>query len=74
MSNQKTRVAKLEKQSERSARFSSRQTVNEFLDAHSRGMVLCRDGQARPVEDWLKTLAPDLANQIRIIGETTGNG
>ncbi|NLG97110.1 MAG: hypothetical protein GX491_07095 [Chloroflexi bacterium] len=28
--------------------------LNRFLDAHSRNMVLCKDGVERSFEDWAK--------------------
>ena len=28
--------------------------LNRFLDAHSRNMVLCKDGVERTFEDWAK--------------------
>jgi hypothetical protein len=64
MGNHKTRIAKLERQSDRSARFGGRLDLTRFAEAHSRGMVLCKDGIERQFDQWLQTLAPGLAEQI----------
>ncbi len=35
-----------------------------WKDAISRGMILCKDGQERTTEEWIKTLPEYLADQI----------
>lgn len=35
-----------------------------WKDVISRGMVLCKDGQERTLEEWIKTLPEYLADQI----------
>jgi hypothetical protein len=36
----------------------------KFLEACGRGMILCKDGKERTVDEWLKTVAPDLAEKL----------
>jgi hypothetical protein len=35
-----------------------------WKDARSRWMILCKDGQERTTEEWIKTLPESLADQI----------
>ena len=69
MGNHKTRIAKLERAGARSARFRGPRDMGKFLEAATRGNVLCRDGVERPFGEWLKTLPADLAERLARLGE-----
>lgn len=43
--------------------------LQRWLEARSRGMVLCKDGVERTEEDWIKTLPPKLQETISRLQE-----
>jgi hypothetical protein len=74
----KARLFQVEK---RARKFADRHGIDDygpkFLDAFERGMILCKDGEERTVDQWLKTLAPYLPEKIAQLsdpGKAPGNG
>ena len=69
----KLRVAALTRRAlERSDSRKGRGYGERFMDARARGLILCKDGKERTVEDWLLYLPPNLASGVRKLMEQDG--